>query len=414
MSRNWYRAGKVLLFVVIILAGWGIYRMLAHGRRHPQRQPRHKLAAVVEVVPARAAQRPLRVTGMGTVLPARTVAVTPEVSGRLVFVSASLVPGGRVRRGQVLARIDPRDYELQVKQRQAQVVQAKAALARERGLKSVAEREWRLLGREVQPTAEGRRLALHEVQLESAQAALASAQAALEQARLMLEKTSLRAPFNAVVTEKLVDRGQVVGPATRIATLVSSDAFWVRVAVPLDKLSALEIPGRGGSTVGSPAEIVLQVGELRARRRGRVLQLLGDLDPRGKTARLLIEVNDPLGEPEGDGRQVPLLLGSYVAVHIDGQVIEGAVAVPRKALRENDRLWVKSPAGKLEVRQVKLLWASDREAFVSGEVRAGEQVIVSRIATPIPGMPVRTGDEEPAPEAGEKKPRPVADGDGRS
>ena len=85
MSRNWYRAGKVLLFVVIILAGWGIYRMLAHGRRHPQRQPRHKLAAVVEVVPARAAQRPLRVTGMGTVLPARTMRPAISTTCAAVF-----------------------------------------------------------------------------------------------------------------------------------------------------------------------------------------------------------------------------------------------------------------------------------------------------------------------------------------
>ena len=383
---------KAVLVLAIVGAGYGIYYYLKTSRDMPHRQPPGQRPTLVEVIPAAPAEEPVTVSAMGTVTAAQTVTVFPEVGGRIIYQSKRLVPGGRFSRGQVLVKIDPTDYDLALKQQQARVVQAKMELARERGLKSVAEREWKLIKDEVQPTEEGRKLALREIQLENAQAAVDAAQSSLDQARLMRERTAIKAPFNAVVTEEFVDRGQVVSQASRIATLVATDKFWVQVSVPVDRLSWVHIPGVN-SQEGSPADVVQQAGtDLEVRRQGRVIKLQTALDPRGKMARLLVEVDDPLGTPGENGTVMPLLLGGYVNVRIQGPQVHDALAIPRRALREQNRVWVMSDK-QLQIRKVQVVWVRDETVFVRGDLRSGEAVITSRIPAAIEGMLLYTKDD---------------------
>ena len=385
---------KAVLVLAIVGAGYGVYLFLKTSRDVPQRQAPGQRPTLVEVIPATEAEEPVTVSAMGTVIAAQSVTVFPEVSGRIVYQSSRLVPGGRFSRGQILVRIDPADYDLMLRQQQARVVQAKMELARERGLKSVAEREWKLIQDEVQPTAEGKKLALREIQMENARAAVDAAQSTLDQARLMRERTVIKAPFNAVITEDFVDRGQVVAPGSRIATLVATDMFWVQVSVPVDRLSWIHIPGVN-SKEGSPAEVIQQAGtEIEIKREGRVIKLQSSLDPRGKMARLLVEVDDPLGTPGENGAVMPLLLGGYVNVRIQGLQVEDALAIPRRALREQSRVWVMSEK-RLQIRKVQVVWVREETVFVRGELRPGELVVTSRIPAAIEGMLLYTKDEQP-------------------
>ncbi|HUU02959.1 MAG TPA: efflux RND transporter periplasmic adaptor subunit [Myxococcota bacterium] len=398
---------KAVLFLAIIGVGVLAFWYLVSSKNEPLRAAVEEMPVLVETIAARASDEPMIISATGTVVPARSVTVIPEVNGRVVYVSPQLTPGGRLRRGQALVRIDPRDYDLSIKQQQARVMQAEMEMAREQGLKSVAEREWSLIRDQVQPTAEGKKLALHEIQLKNAQAALASAESTLEQARLQRERTVIRAPFNALVTEELVDVGQVVAGSSRIATLVDSDVFWVRVELPVDRIESIDFPGLRGATRGSPVIIDQQTTPGHAiERGGQVVRLLSDLDPKGKMARLLVEVDNPMGSGKSDGQGMPLLLGSYVAVKIRGPRAEGVIALPRRALRESGQVWVLDPENKLQIRHVAVIWARDEDVFVRGELRPGEKVITSRIAAPVAGMrlsslPDKAGDK-PSPSGAER------------
>ncbi len=382
---------KALLVLAIVGIGVLAFWYLVSNKHEPPRVAVEEKPVLVETIAAAASDEPMVIGATGTVVPARSVTVFPEVTGRVVYVSPQLTPGGRLRRGQVLTRIDPRDYDLSIKQQEARVIQAEMELAREQGLKSVAEREWSMIRDRVQPTAEGKKLALHEVQLKAAQAVLASAQSTLDQARLRRERTVIRAPFNALVTEELVDVGQVVAGASRIATLVDSDVFWVRVELPVDRIESIAFPGLRGATQGSPVIIDQQTAHGRVvEHSGRVIRLLSDLDPRGKMARLLVEVDNPLGFGKSNGQSIPLLLGSYVAVKIRGPRVTEIIALPRRALRESGQVWVLDSDNKLQIRHVAVVWARDQDVFVRGELQPGEQVIVSRIAAPVAGMRLRS------------------------
>ncbi len=402
--------GKIALFVLIIVASFGGYKYLASQKSDAPRKPRGLKTTIVEVLSPTPTEERVTITAMGTVVPAKSITLTPEVTGRVLSQHDQLVPGGQLRKGQIIARIDARDYDLALNQQRSRVVQAEMELAMERGRKAVAKREWNLIQEDVQPTEEGKKLALREIQLENAEATVESAKSLLAQAKLNRSRTVIRAPFNALITEEFIDTGQVVGPSTRIATLVASDVFWVRVAVPMDRLNWIHLPDIKGNN-GSQVRVIQKVGAGDPIvRRGRVVKLLGDLDPKGKMARLLVEVTDPLGLKSAEQiPSLPLLLGAYVSVEIEGPALDGVLALPRPAVRENGRVWIKQN-GALAIRQVQVIWTRGEQVFVREGITADDEVIISRIAAPVEGMSV-SEEHEVQTDAGPPNPPLPSEGE---
>jgi hypothetical protein len=186
--------------------------------------------------------------------------------------------------------------------------------------------------------------------------------------------------------------------------------FWVRVSAPVDRLPWISVPDASGEG-GSRARIVQRVSEgVEVVREGRVVKLLGELEPQGKMARLLVEVRDPLGiETDDEGERLPLLLGAYVNVDIEGPVLTDVIALPRPALRDNDQVWLKQ-GGKLRIHDVSVVWTTEDQVFVRGDLTAGDDVVVSRIDAPVEGMPLRLNGEKPASAVAESDSGPPTSG----
>ncbi|MFP4391205.1 MAG: efflux RND transporter periplasmic adaptor subunit, partial [Desulfococcaceae bacterium] len=201
---------KILVVIAIIGGGALAAMTLIKTRPTAQRKAISVGTPRVEAMTARPETRQTTITAMGTVVPAREVTLQPQVSGHIVEVSPTFMPGGRFLEGEVILKIDQRDYEIAVQQARAQVSQAQVELKTERGRGAVAKKEWNLLGGEIRTTPEGKSLALRVPQLENARASLESAKSSLAKAQLDLERTVIRAPFNCFVREKNVDVGQFV------------------------------------------------------------------------------------------------------------------------------------------------------------------------------------------------------------
>jgi len=385
---------RVILPVLVIAAGVAVAVRLIRTRPRAARTPPRAVATLVEVITCSEGSEQVVIEAMGTVVPAKAVVVQPQVTGRIIEQNPKLVPGGRFNKDEVIARIDPRDYELAVEQQKAAVQRATFELKVEEGRRVVAKREWNLLESDLAESEAGRALALREPQLETAKAALAAARSGLEQAALSLERTTIRAPFNALVQEESIDLGQLVAPQTRLATLVGTDEYWVQVSIPMDRLQWVAIPGVNADE-GAAATVLHAVGpEMVVERTGRVVRLLGDLDPVGRMARVLVAVGDPLGlGADSDDGAIPLLIGAYVRVLIEGPVLEDVVVVPRRAIREGDRIWVMNAEDKLEIREANIVWRRENDVLLRDSVDGGVRVIVSRIAAPVPGLPLRVEND---------------------
>jgi len=305
-------------------------------------------------------------------------------------MSDNLVAGGKLSEGDTLLKINPRDYRLRLQQQAAQVEGARFNSDVEKSRRKIAEREWELLGESIPSDESGKALALRRPHERNARAGVTSANSGLALARLNLDRTTIQAPFNALVLNESVDIGQVVGPGSRAATLVGTDHFWVRVSVPVSDLEYIKLPTQGAE--GSLATVYQDAGAATTSREGKTIRLLGDVDPAGRMARLLVEVADPLGLQTPTKAGLPLLLGAFVRVEFKGKTITGTVSISRQALREGDKVWILKD-GKLQIRQVEVAYRQRETVLVRGGLSEGEEVITSRVDTPVEGMAVRTVSE---------------------
>jgi RND family efflux transporter MFP subunit len=386
---------RLLLPVLILVAG-GItaFWLLQTG---PQTKPRPPApsATLVEVRqidfgPGRAV-----VEAMGTVVADRQVELRPRVAGEVIEINANLLPGGSFRAGEVLLKIDPTDYELAVRQLASELSQAEAALRIEEGNQDIARREYELLGELF--SDEDLDLVLRTPQLETVRARLETAAAKLEQATLALERTTVRAPFNGVVQSRQVNVGTRVSENTHFATLVGTDRFWIEVVVPVRELRWLHIP-ENGKGQGSLARVYDQTAWGEAVfREGRIVRLAADLEEHGRLARLLIAMDDPLHLKGGQAGGARLFIGSYVRVEIEGRDLSSVAAVPRALLRDGDQVWVMDTENKLEVRPVEVAFRGRDQVLISSGLTPDDRLIVSGLATPVPGMALRTREESGVP-----------------
>jgi multidrug efflux pump subunit AcrA (membrane-fusion protein) len=415
------RWATILIVLAILGAGIGSAVVMVKTKKKPQKSEENVLAPLVEVTPIRVGKKPISMQLNGEVTAAQQVVLMPEVGGRIRWQSPKLVPGGMVDEGEPLVRLDARDYALAVQQQQAQLANQELNLRLEKGRKTVAQREWDLFNQERERAGlpplenddeDNERLALREPQLQSAKVAVESANSALARAKLQLSKTNLTAPFNAFVQSESVEVGQLVSPGYQLATLVGTDAFWVRISVPVDKLSFISFPK--GDQPGSKAKVSMEMGKERVEREGTVLRLLGDLDPVGRLARIIVEIPDPFGlkqdapeTPEDEGAapksNLPLLVGSFVRAAIEGVELKGIAEIPRVALRENDRIFVLTPDDTLDVRTIDVVWGDDERVLIDGAVKDGERLILSPLPAPVEGMKLRTEDGSTSPDKGAGK-----------
>ncbi len=231
------------------------------------------------------------------------------------------------------------------------------------------------------------------------EAKLEKAKSRLAAAELALERTSIAAPFNVLVLEEFVDTGQLVGTQTTLATLVGTDRFWVQVSVPVGSLGRISFPG-GAERHGSEAQVIFeQVSGPPVVRRGHVVRIMGDLDPEGRMARILVSIDDPLNLEAGRMVAERILLGSYVKVRIAAGFFDTVYSVPREALREGDVVWVKDSEGTLQIRPVRVVWRLKDDVLVDADLEPGDELIMSRLHAPLPGMAVQgVRDENPSPE----------------
>ena len=382
-------ARRYLVPAAVLIAGAALAFVLLRTGPSARRKPPARVAKLVEVELIALADLATTVTAMGTVMPARQIALAPRVNGEIVAVSDEFAPGGFFGAGEEMVRIDPTDYELLVRQREAALAQAQSAYELEMGQQTVAEREYELLDEAV--SDEDRFLVLRHPQLQSADASVAAARAALEDARLDLARTGVRAPFNAVLGDKRADLGTQVSGASPVGTLIGTDEFWVEASAPVDQLRWIRIPRRGdekGARVRVYDEAAWGVGQYRT---GEVIRLHPGVEEQGRMARLLISVADPLALESERAHLPRMMLSTYVRVEIEGAVLSQVATISRSSLRDGDKVHLLGDDGKLEIRPIEVVFRAADAVYTRG-IRTGERLVTTDLSAAVEGMPLRLQD----------------------
>ena len=379
----------------------------------PEAKPRKRppTATLVEVTKVFAAPQATVVSGMGEIVPAREVVLKPRVSGEILETDAHFLPGGYFEAGETMLKIDRADYELAAEQLASQALQTRSDLALEMGNQRIAARELELMGESVSEAE--KELILRQPQLAKLQAANQYAESRLEKAYLDLKRTEIKAPFNGVITSRGVETGARVSESTELASLVGTDAFWLQLTLPVEKLGWVRIP-MDENDYGAAVKVFPQSGPKNTFRTGEVIRLEAALETQGRMARILVKIDDPLSLRQENRDKPKLLLGSYVRAEIAGIPVASGIRISRANLHDNDTVWLMDDEGKLEIRPVEVLFRGQDHVIVNGSIEDGERIITSSMTSPIAGIPLRLeedGGENPRP--GMKKGEGKGQGAGR-
>ncbi len=384
---------KIILPVIIIVIGIATAFYLKNTGPKSKRQPPVKLAPVVQVKPLFPANHIVMLNAMGTVVPAREVELRPRVTGEVIEISPEFIEGGLLKAGSLVLQIDPEDYELALTQKEKTLADASYSLKLELGRQEVAKREWELLNGGKDAEEREVELALRKPHLEKAKAELNAAEAELKKGYLDLSRTKIKAPFNAMIRSRLVNLGSQVTPQERLAVLVGTDSYFIKTSVPVDRLSWIQIPRSQGDPATRARIIYANNYELT----GTVIRLMGDLSPEGRMARVLIEVEDPLGLKNSKYDQPPLLIDDYVRVEIEGKKLENVYKIPRTAFRDNAFIWIAGENSILEIKEVHPVWRDAGVVLIDNAIKPGDLLIISDLPAPIDGMPIQVESTKDKP-----------------
>ncbi len=387
------RGLHTLLSLLALAMGLAAIVVLVKLRKPPERAEQDVLAPLVKVRKLMADDVQVFVQGYGTVQPKVEVEIIPEVSGKVVFVHSGLKAGGIIRANEKIVQIDPRDYELAVRQAEATVAEAQVGLDTEVAEAEVARREWRRLNPETEPDSP---LVLREPQIRRARAALESAKAQLAIAELRLERTTISLPFDTLVASESADLGQYVGVGQRLATAYGIDTFEIEVPLQDDDLawfgalqSSSEFTG-GTDRNRASAEVLIDFAGGRHTWTGHVTRTTGQVDRASRMVPVVVEIPRPLDTSDG---RPPLLPGAFVEVHIAGEMLRDAVAVPRDAIHGADRVWLFED-GRLTIHPLEIVRTDGQYAYVTSGLSDGVQIVTSALDAVVDGMEVRISEDE--------------------
>jgi multidrug efflux pump subunit AcrA (membrane-fusion protein) len=364
-SKKWIL--KMVLPAIIIFVGIAAASYLKNTGPKTKRQYPVKLAPIVQIKQLLPANHIVILNAMGTVVPAKEIDLESQVTGEVIDISPEFIEGGLLI------------------QKEKALADANYSLKLELGRQEVAKREWELLNGDKDAKDREAALALRKPHLEKAKAEFNAAKAELKKAYLDLSRTRIKAPFNAMVKSRLVNLGSQVTPQERLAELVGTDSYWIQTSVPVDRLSWIQIPQSKGDPSTRARIIYAQDYE----RTGTVIRLMGDLSPEGRMARVLIEVEDPLGLKKSKNDKPPLLIGDYVRVEIEGKKLENVYQIPRKAFRDNAYIWIASEHSTLKILEVDPVWRDAGVVLIDNGMQPGDLLIISDLPAPIDGMPIQ-------------------------
>ena len=378
---------RILFPIAIVVAGFitmGI--IIKTGPTMDQKPPASTLPLVRTWI-ATSETVQLSVLTYGSVQPRTESELIPEVSGRVIKISPSMVSGGFIRKGEILLEIDPLDYEVALEQARASLAAAKSELT---NAKKAYER---LLDLAKQQSASQSEQDDALNRLRFGQASIREAAARLSRAERDISRTKIKAPYDGRVRSKRVDIGQFVNRGAPIASLYATDFAEVRLPLHDEELAHLDLPLTGQESPNQPT-VILRARFAGANHtwKGKIVRTEGELDPKTRMINVVAQVEAPY---ERSGNRPPLAIGLFVEAEIIGNTVDNVYIVPRSALQANEQIYVLSSEYRLQFRDVNILRTVEEDVYITSGFKSGETICLSTISNAVEGMLV-----EPVTETG--------------
>jgi multidrug efflux system membrane fusion protein len=315
---------------------------------------------------------PIYLSYPGTVEAIRSVQLQTKITG---YLAQRLVDDGAdVKKGDLLYRIDPRDYQAALAQAQAQAQRDQAALDYARS----TQHRNATLTKEGWATKDSADQTISS--LKQSEAALAADQAAIQAAQLNLSYTEIRAPFDGRIGRSLVQEGALITAAgTPLNTLVQLDPIYATFGPPESDLPKIEKARAGGALQTD----ILVGKDAKPSYSGEVTFLDNVVDRSTGTITARATIPDP---------QRMLLPGQYIRVQLHVADLPDALLIPQSAVLSSQMgkfVYVVGQGNRVEPRPLTLGPTEDTMVVVVKGLAQGDTIIVGNLQKIGPGMPVQ-------------------------
>ena len=286
-----------------------------------------------------------------------------QVGGKII--SRDVQTGSRVRAGDVLMTLDPKDVVEQARSAEAQVASTRAQLQL---AKANLDRYSELFKAEAIAAAV---LDQYKTQYDAAQAAYDAAVAQAQQTRNALDYTTLTANADGVISDIQAEVGQVVAAGQSVLTLVQAGELEVVASIPENKISAVQIGQRVSITFWATGDEIT----------GTVREIAPMADSAARTFTVKISIPDV--------RDVQLGMTANVIMR---ETSASAIILPLSAIYQTGdaaQVWIVE-GGKVTLKAVEVTAFDDNSVQVRG-LKAGDVVVVAGVNKLRDGQEVRTG-----------------------
>ncbi|MGY5450970.1 efflux RND transporter periplasmic adaptor subunit [Agarivorans sp. MS3-6] len=382
---------RLSLPLIVIIIGIAVSQYIKANKPEAQRKPKAQIAKLsVEVSPLQAQDYVAKVNSYGSIQAHTEANLISQVAGSITYVAANFREGAFFEKGEVLLKIDARDYQNAITIAEAELQTTQLQLAEESAKVEQALRDWKRLGKG-KPAND---LVLRKPQLAAQQAASASAKAKLTKAKLDLERTIIRAPYAGRIIDKNVELGEYVSSGTKLASSYAIDYLEIRLPLSSREQSVLSIPEnyrqRDSSEAKPEVQVSTQFGNKQFSWQAQIERSEAALDSSSRQLFVVAQIDDPYGPANED--KPPLKIGQFVSASITGNTLNNVFVIPRSALYSDQQVIILED-GLLQRKSVDVVWQDPQHFIIEGGIENGQVLVTTPLGRVISGTPAQAVGE---------------------
>ncbi len=353
----------------------GLYTMKPSEKIQKKQPVPPRQVTVRQVTPA---ERRSVIRVYGEVTARWTSVLRARVEGRIITINDALQPGQRLCKGDTLLQVDPTDYQAGLARARMELATAQEELIRAEQEANQARINWKNAGIKEPPAS---LLVFHLPQVKAAHAKADLAQKNMDKARNDLDQTRITAPYDCLVAECFVNKGETLFSGDRVLTVLSADNLEISVTLDQAQTHALGKWEKTAVTLQYPA-----TGKTWA---GKVVRDGQMMDKKTRLRRFYLI---PLGKRDG------LVPGMFVIADLQGSENEPLLALPESALTRDGLVWLVDQENMLRSLAVQPVFYEKGQVFIKAQKNQGPlQVVVTPTPSFIAGTQVipviQDGDE---------------------
>lgn len=305
------------------------------------------------------------ISSRGFVQARKIAKIGTNINGKVEVIRDIFLEGNYVKKGDVLAEINPIKYKYELSRAKYELEKAKEGLMREMINQKIATKnlnEMRIKGNDY---------AMHKPQIKTAKAALEASKSMLEQAKFNLEQTKIKAPCDGIIKETDIYINKAANQSAIFGTIVNTETLYIKLPIKQSELSLIKDK--------YPISITLKQEQGKSIK-ASIISKPKIIDTNSRMVYMIAKINS---------NKENIIIGEFLTASIPSKKIAKSFAIPQNLVK-NKKIRVITEAKTLKIIQIEQIYYMDQD-FVYAKIDSDKplKIISNYIENEQEGMKLR-------------------------